>query len=107
MSSRNTGIYWCLACLAMRASELADDSSDVGDPTPDLACATCGYVWGPVYIEQPDGPTIIEPTLSVADRKRGIARVADAFEKYILHEGLEIRNMTDPTVRIPRRNQGG
>ena len=104
---RNYGIYWCPRCLGMRDSHLAEDADPEGDPTPDLECADCGYVWGPVYVQQACAPTIVHPTLSAQDREKGMQRLADRTMKAASRAGYPLENFTDHTFRIPRRNHGG
>ena len=107
MSDRNHGIYWCPGCLDMCDSHLAEDADPEGDPTPDLECARCGYVWGPTYVVQQHGPTLIKPTLSEEDRERGMQRLAERTQRWASKQGYVRENFTDPTIRIPRLNQGG
>lgn len=106
-ADRNMGIYYCPRCVCMRDSVLAEDATIDGDPTPDLECTVCGYVWGPNYIERVNGPTEIRPSLSVEDREAGMARLAERTMAYASRHGFPLENFTDPTIRIPRRNQGG
>jgi len=107
VSDRNHGIYYCPGCVGLRDSALAEDADDSGDPTPNLECAACGYIWGPIYVEQTYGPTLIKPTLDVDARVAGTARLAKRTLKWASKQGYPLENFTDLTIRIPRLNQGG
>lgn len=87
------GEFWCPTCFCKRMFVVAEGVA-VNDPSPDLECDTCFYVWRKARREYPNGKVETVQMLAEGVRLRARSQWLKDLEAHAVASGFRRENFT-------------